>query len=351
MLIEITGTFNATVTLQTSTTSDTGPWTDVKSWTGPASEVYNDRLSDNRWYRVGTTAYTSGTANVRLRAAPWPRNIEIRVTSYENGKSTLTGAYDTSDPQTTSNYQRGLGAGGINTVIGPLKVRNQTVQSQFSGTARVRGIHYDKTCKPYNDNPGGGNTNTGYGLGSHMNYGTGPWVYDYPQEQLKITGSKHDLVGNIGIYWDRDAVLDSLQILGSLFRDSGAVRYITNEDLAQSIYTRRRTPIYGESNNATPPQYQIVRGGMFILDPACEGMLQHRFGGTNYANGSAANLPVIAVGATQSAENASVNYTSARLSGNVSGTEASFGFDADLNYIGPRRTPVQNGPRRGRGYR
>lgn len=60
--ISITGTFVATITLQFST-SESGPWTDVTSFTVPTSTTYFDE-QDNAiiFYRLEVTAYTSGTA-------------------------------------------------------------------------------------------------------------------------------------------------------------------------------------------------------------------------------------------------------------------------------------------------
>lgn len=63
------GTWVATITLQRSLTSDTGPWEDVTTYTTNGTVSYNDAL-DNQdvWYRIGikTGGYTSSTPTVDL---------------------------------------------------------------------------------------------------------------------------------------------------------------------------------------------------------------------------------------------------------------------------------------------
>jgi hypothetical protein len=64
-----TGTWDATLTLQRSMTSSTGPWQDITTYTTNATVNYDDGL-DNQiaWYRFGckTGDYTSGTAAIEL---------------------------------------------------------------------------------------------------------------------------------------------------------------------------------------------------------------------------------------------------------------------------------------------
>lgn len=64
--IDISGTWVATVQLQRSLDSSTGPWTDVPTWsfTANATSSYTDGLDNQEvWYRIGVkpAAYTSGT--------------------------------------------------------------------------------------------------------------------------------------------------------------------------------------------------------------------------------------------------------------------------------------------------
>lgn len=63
------GTWVATVTLQRSLTSDTGPWEDVTTYTTNATVAFDDGL-DNQiaWYRIGvaTGGFTSGTVELSL---------------------------------------------------------------------------------------------------------------------------------------------------------------------------------------------------------------------------------------------------------------------------------------------
>lgn len=65
----IAGTWSATITLQRSLESATGPWVDINSFGANTSATYDDGL-DNQvaWYRIGikTGGYTSGTADLSL---------------------------------------------------------------------------------------------------------------------------------------------------------------------------------------------------------------------------------------------------------------------------------------------
>ncbi len=70
MTVVISNTFVATVTLQRSLTSSTGPWTDTTStWTAPTTGSFNDGL-DNQiaWYRIGvkTGDFVSGQVDLQL---------------------------------------------------------------------------------------------------------------------------------------------------------------------------------------------------------------------------------------------------------------------------------------------
>ena len=87
--VSISNTFVATVTLQYSTTSATGPWVDSPSgtWTVPAAVAYDDTL-DNQiiWYRLGvkTGGFTSGTVTASLAYASGSQTGIARVTSYSS---------------------------------------------------------------------------------------------------------------------------------------------------------------------------------------------------------------------------------------------------------------------------
>lgn len=79
------GTWTATITLQRSLTSDTGPWEDVTTYTTNATVSYNDALDNQEaWYRIGikTGGYTSGTAVLTLFYALGSIEGIARVTSY-----------------------------------------------------------------------------------------------------------------------------------------------------------------------------------------------------------------------------------------------------------------------------
>lgn len=84
------GTWVATVTLQRSLTSDTGPWEDVTTYTTPATIVYNDLL-DNQiaWYRIGvkTGDFTSGTVVLTLNYAIGSVDGIVRITAFTSSTS------------------------------------------------------------------------------------------------------------------------------------------------------------------------------------------------------------------------------------------------------------------------
>lgn len=82
--VVISNTFVGTVTLQYSVGAP-GAWVDVKSWTAPVAEAYNDSL-DNQviYYRIGikTGGYGSGTADVSLIYTGGSITGVARVTAY-----------------------------------------------------------------------------------------------------------------------------------------------------------------------------------------------------------------------------------------------------------------------------
>lgn len=90
--IVLTNTFVATVVLQRSLESDTGPWEDVggESWTANTTEVYTDGL-DNQiaYYRVGvkTGGFTSGQVDISLSVQIGSITGIARVTGYTNATS------------------------------------------------------------------------------------------------------------------------------------------------------------------------------------------------------------------------------------------------------------------------
>jgi len=79
------GTWSATVTLQRSLTSDSGPWEDVTTYTTNATITYDDGL-DNQiaWYRIGvkTGNFTSGTVELTLDYAIGSVLGISRITGY-----------------------------------------------------------------------------------------------------------------------------------------------------------------------------------------------------------------------------------------------------------------------------
>jgi len=90
--ILLDGTWVATVTLQRSLDSDSGPWTDVsgKTWTATTAETYTDAL-DNQiaWYRIGvkTGDFTSGTIDATMQTAIGSIAGTARITAYTSATS------------------------------------------------------------------------------------------------------------------------------------------------------------------------------------------------------------------------------------------------------------------------
>lgn len=90
--ISITGTWVATVRVQYSIDSDTGPWVDSSSlhWTANTTATFADGL-DNQivWYRIGikTGEYTSGTAVCRLTINTGSIAGVGRITTYSSPTS------------------------------------------------------------------------------------------------------------------------------------------------------------------------------------------------------------------------------------------------------------------------
>lgn len=78
--IIIDGTFVGTVTLQRSL-AEPGAWSDVKDYTAPTTETYDDKL-DNQivYYRLEMSAWTSGSADVALLYAGGAQTGIVRIT-------------------------------------------------------------------------------------------------------------------------------------------------------------------------------------------------------------------------------------------------------------------------------
>jgi hypothetical protein len=351
--ITISGSFNATVTLQKSASTG-GPWTDVKTWTGAVSnERFNDGNSDAVYYRLGikTGEYISGTASARIFAMPFPRNLNFPVTTFDGGASTLTGAPST-EPGANPNYQRGIGLHGQRIRVGPFRVRNQTVQCQFVGSITLSSMEWDSSCVAYSDPVGSNN----YNIGHHASWGPALSVFNgseagsaatMPEQRLRGYGLKHDLVGGQAGLWERNCPDDALELRSCLVRDSGHARYRPQTNLANSTLTRRIAPYlsYMNSTGGSGPLARL-KNIKLIADPAVVGLVSKKVAGqSDTADASDASYPLTQVDGT------GTDWGGGRISGGVEGTEADFGFDASLAYIGPRLTPVQTGARVGRGYR
>jgi hypothetical protein len=84
------GTWTATVTLQRSLTSETGPWEDVTTYTTNATITFDDSL-DNQiaWYRIGvkTGGFTSGTVELDLTYTIGSVDGIVRITDFSSATS------------------------------------------------------------------------------------------------------------------------------------------------------------------------------------------------------------------------------------------------------------------------
>lgn len=79
------GTWTATVTLQRSLESATGPWVDVTTYTTNGTVSFDDTLSNQTaWYRIGvkTGGFTSGTADLELNYSGGSIDGVCRVTGF-----------------------------------------------------------------------------------------------------------------------------------------------------------------------------------------------------------------------------------------------------------------------------
>lgn len=91
-LVSVSNTFVATVVLQRSIDSSTGPWTNVtgESYTTVTSKTYTDGL-DNQivYYRIGveTGSFTSGTVDVQLKVATGSVRGIARITGVSSSTS------------------------------------------------------------------------------------------------------------------------------------------------------------------------------------------------------------------------------------------------------------------------
>jgi len=109
--VVISGTWTATVRLQRSLSSDTGPWADVQSYTANTSASFDDGL-DNQiaWYRIGvkTGEYTSGTAEVELNYTIGSIAGVVKITGVTNSTTASAEVFsDLGGTSATSDWYEG----------------------------------------------------------------------------------------------------------------------------------------------------------------------------------------------------------------------------------------------------
>lgn len=262
----------------------------------------------------------------------YPRGVEIIVDDYSNGKSTITcgPGYKRALAIQTPGYTR----------VGPLKIREQRIQSQFDGFVDFVGLHFDDSNVYYADEypP----QTSGFGGSSHINFqGV---VSGYTFRRIRFIGCRFYSIAQQAICWGNDAPAGVIETLGCLIYDGGQTRGFPNTDAATyAARTRHIAPILGESGTfADAGPLQIVKGNMFDLNAACVAAGSAKIAAsTPAAAANGTNYPLV-----QATDTAWGGF----WSGNQEGILAEFGFDTAMNYTGPRKTPIQTTPRSGRGY-
>lgn len=126
-----------------------------------------------------------------------------------------------------------------------------------------------------------------------------------------------------------------------MVKDAGNARFKPNTAAAFAGRTRLKAAFLNDRSGSGPATYTRVQNCMLDLT-GCDGIAQQLFSGSTNADAVAGgNFRVVA---------GTGSDFGGFVVGNVNGTLASFGFDSSMNYIGARKTPLQTGPRSGRGY-
>lgn len=270
----------------------------------------------------------------------YPRNVEIECTDYSDGKCVLTGG---------PGYQRAFAfLMPINCVVGPLRVTQQTVQSQIGGDVTLRGVQFDDTCGPWSDPWGSGNFNAG----AHLFNQTGSYTSVFPVQKLRLMGCVHDNEGEYAMYWQNTSghpTRGEILFHGGLVRDDGHVRYRPQSgNSTTAACTRLKTPYLGDDEGSQIPFAQQIRDTMFVLDPACDGIAALKNVSSSTINATTSTHPPIQYNSTGA-------WGGGLISGNSQSTSlATFDYakiGGKLVFTGRRRTPYRNGgSSTGRGY-
>jgi hypothetical protein len=285
------------------------------------------------------SAYGGNDAIATSDWMQYPRNVEIEVTDYSDGKSTITGS---------PNYSRAFAfLVPVNCVVGPLRISKQKVQSQICGEVTIRGVRFDDTCGPFSDPFGSGN----YNAGAHMFNQAGPYNSIMTSQKLRFHGMVHDNEGEYAMYWQNTGGVprtDEILFHGGLIRDDGHPRFRPQSGTAiTAAYTRLKTPLLGDDEGSQIPFPQQIRDMMFVLDPACDGIAALKNVSTSQINATTTTHPVVQYNSTGA-------WGGGRISGNKIGTLEDFGYakvGGQLIFNGRRRTPYRNGgSSTGRGY-
>lgn len=233
----------------------------------------------------------------------------------------------------------------INGSIRGMRVSGQTTQSQFGGTVDME-VWFDGTCVNWRDNAGSPSTNNNNN--AHLWYQPGPYstYFSSAFERSRVIGGRHHVKDNFAFWGLTTAAItppESVKFIGCLIYDEGGTRYREESGEANNGWLRYKTPFICNTLSAEAGPIYGIQQNMVVLSAGCDGLAARAtVSGKPLANASGATYALTAVTATD---------WSGNISGNVSGTLADFGFDAALNYVGARNTPVQTGPRVGRGYR
>lgn len=151
------GTWSATVTLQRSLTSSTGPWEDVTTYTTNATITYDDTL-DNQiaWYRIGVKTGDFDTATITNATQANPCQITAAGHPFSTGETvTITGVVGMTElngntytityvdannftlDSTDSTGYTAYSSGGTATSAGPVDLTLDYALGSVDGVARI----------------------------------------------------------------------------------------------------------------------------------------------------------------------------------------------------------------------
>ena len=227
------GTWTATVTLQRSFDGDSGPWTDVTTYTTNATISYDDGLSNqDAWYRIGvkTGGYTSGTVTLELNYSGGSIEGVCRVTGFTSSTVvnveviTDFGSTDATDDWSEGSWSDRRGW--------PSAVRFYDGRLWWAGKDRLLGSVSDDYYS-FDDNTEGDsgplNRTIGYGPVDTVN-----WLLDLEVLMLGGEGAEHSVFST---GFDEPITPTNFQIKPASFQGSAPVGGVLADK--NGIYVQR----------------------------------------------------------------------------------------------------------------